>query len=185
MTAHYDGRRFFNPGATGVPSLWALPRMLLTRRARWPSEVSVEPRRPPTPRNAGDVIVTFIGHASFLIQIGTTSLMIDPVYSERASPVAFAGPHRVRQPGVPFDVLPAISAVLLSHNHYDHCDRATLQLLDELCELMVDGSLCALGGLTPFPVLSAIRHFPEDFDKPAPKPLAHVGERAQETQQWR
>ena len=62
---------------------------------------------------------------------------------------------------------------------------ANLQLLDELCELMVDGSLCALGGLTPFPVLSAIRHFPEDFDKPAPKPLAHVGERAQETQQWR
>ncbi len=60
---------------------------------------------------------------------------------------------------------------------------ANLQLLDELCELMVDGSLCALGGLTPFPVLSAVRHFPEDFDKPVP--LAHVGERAQETQQWR
>lgn len=62
---------------------------------------------------------------------------------------------------------------------------ANLQLLDELCELMVDGSLCALGGLTPFPVLSAVRHFPEDFDKPAPIPPAHVGERAQETQQWR
>ena len=62
---------------------------------------------------------------------------------------------------------------------------ANLQLLDELCELMVDGSLCALGGLTPFPVLSAVRHFPEDFDKPAPVPPAHVGARAQETQQWR
>jgi formate dehydrogenase iron-sulfur subunit len=62
---------------------------------------------------------------------------------------------------------------------------ANLQLLDELCELMVDGSLCALGGLTPFPVLSAVRHFPEDFDKPAAVPLAHVGDRAQETQQWR
>jgi formate dehydrogenase iron-sulfur subunit len=62
---------------------------------------------------------------------------------------------------------------------------ANLQLLDELCELMVDGSLCALGGLTPFPVLSAVRHFPEDFDKPAPVVPAHVGERAQETQPWR
>jgi formate dehydrogenase iron-sulfur subunit len=62
---------------------------------------------------------------------------------------------------------------------------ANLQLLDELCELMVDGSLCALGGLTPFPVLSAIRHFPEDFDKPAPAPVAHLADRAQETQQWR
>jgi formate dehydrogenase iron-sulfur subunit len=62
---------------------------------------------------------------------------------------------------------------------------ANLQLLDELCELLVDGSLCALGGLTPFPVLSAVRHFPEDFDRPAPVPPAHVGARAQETQQWR
>jgi formate dehydrogenase iron-sulfur subunit len=62
---------------------------------------------------------------------------------------------------------------------------ANLQLLDELCELMVDGSLCALGGLTPFPVLSALRHFPEDFDKPAPVPPDPVGGRAQETQSWR
>jgi formate dehydrogenase iron-sulfur subunit len=67
-----------------------------------------------------------------------------------------------------------------------HEDRpANLHLLDELCELMLDGSLCALGGLTPYPVLSAVRHFPEDFDKPAPVPPAHAGERAQETQQWR
>jgi formate dehydrogenase iron-sulfur subunit len=62
---------------------------------------------------------------------------------------------------------------------------ANLQLLDELCEIMLDGSLCALGGLTPFPVLSAIRHFPEDFDKPAPRPPAHLADKAQETQQWR
>jgi formate dehydrogenase iron-sulfur subunit len=45
-----------------------------------------------------------------------------------------------------------------------------LELLDDLCELMTDGSLCALGGLIPLPVLSAIRNFPEDFDKPAPAP---------------
>jgi formate dehydrogenase iron-sulfur subunit len=67
-----------------------------------------------------------------------------------------------------------------------HQDRtANLQLLDELCELMLDGSLCALGGLTPYPVLSAVRHFPEDFDKPAPVPPGHAGDRAQETQPWR
>jgi len=60
-----------------------------------------------------------------------------------------------------------------------------LQLLDDLCELMLDGSLCALGGLTPYPVLSAVRHFPEDFDRPAPVLPAHVGDRAQETQPWR
>jgi formate dehydrogenase iron-sulfur subunit len=59
-----------------------------------------------------------------------------------------------------------------------------LELLDDLCELMVDGSLCALGGLTPNPVLSAIRHFPEDFDKPAPPPPAFMPAQAQETQSW-
>jgi L-ascorbate metabolism protein UlaG (beta-lactamase superfamily) len=76
------------------------------------------------------VIVTFIGHASFLVQIGAAGMLIDPVYAERASPIRFAGPRRVRRPGVPLDALPAIAIVLLSHNHYDHCDRATLRLLE-------------------------------------------------------
>ena len=65
-----------------------------------------------------------------------------------------------------------------------HQDRTqNLELLDDLCELMLDGSLCALGGLTPLPVQSAIRHFAEDFDKPAPQPPVPVGK--QETQPWR
>jgi formate dehydrogenase iron-sulfur subunit len=58
-----------------------------------------------------------------------------------------------------------------------------LELLDDLCELMLDGSLCALGGLIPYPVQSAIRHFPEDFDKPAPVPL-HAAEQAKGAQPW-
>ena len=63
-------------------------------------------------------------------------------------------------------------------------DRAgNLELLDDLCELMLDGSLCALGGLIPYPVQSAIRHFPEDFDKPAPVAL-RPAEQAKETQPW-
>src|SRR5256885_14423478 len=106
-----------------------VPRMLLTPRTRWPATLPVEPRRPP---GAGpdDVVVTFVGHATFLVQVGATSLLIDPQYSERASPVSFAGPRRVRAPGVRFDDLPPISLVLLSHNHYDHCDLATLRALE-------------------------------------------------------
>jgi len=77
------------------------------------------------------VVVTFVGHATFLIQAAATSVLIDPVYSQRASPVSFAGPRRVRAPGVRFDDLPDISLVLLSHNHYDHCDMRTLQRLDQ------------------------------------------------------
>jgi L-ascorbate metabolism protein UlaG (beta-lactamase superfamily) len=127
-TDHFDGRRFFNPnGANGQP-FWMVPRMLLTPWTRWPSEVTVEPRRPPTP-GPDEVVVTFVGHATFLIQAGTASVLTDPVYSKRASPVSFAGPQQVRAPGVRFDDLPPISIVLLSHNHYDHCDLETLQLL--------------------------------------------------------
>jgi len=88
----------------------------------------VEPRRPPNP-GPDEVVTTFIGHATFLIQAAGISVLIDPVYYERASPVSFAGPRRARAPGVRFDDLPPISLVLLSHNHYDHCDLGTLQLL--------------------------------------------------------
>jgi L-ascorbate metabolism protein UlaG (beta-lactamase superfamily) len=126
---HFDGRRFFNPnGANGQP-VWMIPRMLLTPRTPWPSHVPVEPRRPPQV-GPDDVVVTFVGYSTFLIQVGVTSVLTDPVYAERASPVAFAGPRRVRPPGVRFDDLPSISLVLLSHNHYDHCDLGTLRALD-------------------------------------------------------
>jgi L-ascorbate metabolism protein UlaG (beta-lactamase superfamily) len=141
-TDHFDGRRFFNPnGANGQPN-WKVTRMLLTPRTRWPSEVPVEPRRPPHP-GPGEVVVTFIGHATFLIQVaipplpggegagGEVNVLIDPVFSSRASPVSFAGPRRARAPGVRFDDLPTISLVLLSHNHYDHCDLRTLRLLEQ------------------------------------------------------
>jgi L-ascorbate metabolism protein UlaG (beta-lactamase superfamily) len=129
-TDHFDGRRFFNPnGGNGQP-LWMVPRLLLTPWTRWPSEVPVQPRRPPTP-GPHQVVVTFVGHASFLIQVAGASVLTDPVYSPRASPVSFAGPRQVRVPGVPFDDLPTITLVLLSHNHYDHCDLATLRRLEQ------------------------------------------------------
>jgi len=129
VTAHFDGRRFRNPNGANGRTFWMVPRMLLTSRTRWPATLPVEPRRPP---GAGpdDVVVTFIGHATFLVQVGATGLLIDPVYSQRASPVSFAGPRRVRAPGVRFDDLPPIALVLLSHNHYDHCDLATLRALE-------------------------------------------------------
>ena len=129
LTDHFDGRRFFNPnGANGQP-FWMGPKVLLTPWARWPSEVSVEPRLPPNP-GPDDVVVTFVGHATFLIQVAATNLLVDPVYSQRASPFSVVGPRRHRAPGVRFDDLPTISLVLLSHNHYDHCDLGTLRLLE-------------------------------------------------------
>jgi L-ascorbate metabolism protein UlaG (beta-lactamase superfamily) len=82
-------------------------------------------------------IVTFIGHSTFLIQTAAGNILTDPIFSERASPLSMLGPRRVRQPAIPFDDLPSISTVLLSHNHYDHCDLRTLGMLAERFDPLV------------------------------------------------
>ena len=125
---HFDGTRFFNPtGANGQP-FSALPRMLRTPRTPWPRRIAVHPHRPPA-LEAARAIVTFIGHSTFLIQTPSGNLLTDPVYAQRAGPFNAFGPRRVRQPAVLFDDLPPISVVLLSHNHYDHCDVRALGML--------------------------------------------------------
>jgi len=84
------------------------------------------------PRGAPDLLtITWIGHTSFLIQIGGLNLLTDPVWSDRASPVQFAGPRRWVPPAVDFDRLPPIDAVILSHDHYDHLDSSTVSRLAE------------------------------------------------------
>jgi L-ascorbate metabolism protein UlaG (beta-lactamase superfamily) len=126
----FGGRRFVNPtGANGQP-FWRVPQLLVTRHTPWPERVAVTPRRPPSLARADAAIVTFVGHATFLIQTEAANILTDPIYSERASPLPFAGPRRVREPGVRLDDLPPISVVLLSHNHYDHCDLRTLRTLE-------------------------------------------------------
>ena len=73
--------------------------------------------------------ITWIGHTSFLIQLAGLNILTDPIWSERASPVQFAGPKRWVPPGVEFDRLPPIDVVLLSHDHYDHLDARTISRL--------------------------------------------------------
>lgn len=123
---HFDGRRFFNPGGLNGRGFHELPRMLLTKRTPWPRTVRVIPHRPPAPQGPQDVIVTFIGHSTFLVQSGYHNILTDPMYSERAGPLPFVGPRRARAPGVRLTDLPEISVVLVSHNHYDHCDRRSI-----------------------------------------------------------
>ncbi|HEU4959315.1 MAG TPA: MBL fold metallo-hydrolase [Sphingomonas sp.] len=137
ITDHFDGARFFNPDGedTAAPPsgrsrggfLW---RYLTNRddRPDWPEQVAVTPSIPP-PRVAGSrMLVTWIGHASVLVQTEGLNILIDPVWSEQAGPFGL-GPKRVTAPGVRFDDLPKIDLVLVSHNHYDHMDLATLKRL--------------------------------------------------------
>jgi len=99
--------------------------MLLTRRARWPPYLADVPGPPPA-RDTASAVVTFVGHATFLIQTAAGNILTDPIYSTHAGPWNRLGPRRVRPAAIAFDALPPISIVLLSHNHYDHCDLTTL-----------------------------------------------------------
>lgn len=125
---HFDGRRFFNPTGPALQPLSAVPRMLLSRRARWPRRI-VEAPQPIPDRNGAAAAVTFIGHATFLIQTSVGNILADPVFAERAGPWGLVGPRRVRPPAISLEALPNISTILLSHNHYDHCDVRTLRVL--------------------------------------------------------
>jgi L-ascorbate metabolism protein UlaG (beta-lactamase superfamily) len=127
---HFDGTHFFNPTGLAAQPFSAVPRMLLERRTPWPVRIDDPPRALPALERSV-AIVTFIGHATFLIQTAAGNILTDPMYAERASPLRMVGPRRVRQPALRFDSLPPISTVLLSHNHYDHCDLHTLRALAE------------------------------------------------------
>ena len=128
ISDHFDGRRFANPTGLTAPPWSAVPRMLIERRTRWPSHLNITQRKPPALDGAA-AMITFIGHATFLIQGVAGSILTDPIYSERAGPLNLFGPRRVRQPAIALDDLPPISTILLSHNHYDHCDLPTLRRL--------------------------------------------------------
>ena len=128
VTDHFDGTRFFNPtGANGKP-FTAVPRMLREPRTPWPAAIAVT-QVPPPALGAASAVVTFIGHSTFLIQTPSGHVITDPVYAVQAGPFGRFGPRRVRRPAVRFEDLPPISTVLLSHNHYDHCDLRTLRAL--------------------------------------------------------
>jgi L-ascorbate metabolism protein UlaG (beta-lactamase superfamily) len=133
VSDHYDGERFFNPGPRtarqGSPKRFINRVIGSDERAEWPAQVPIATTIPAA-RVAGDAMrVTWIGHATTLIQTQGLNILTDPIWSERASPFSFAGPKRVRAPGVRFEDLPKIDVVLISHNHYDHLDLPTLQRL--------------------------------------------------------
>jgi L-ascorbate metabolism protein UlaG (beta-lactamase superfamily) len=129
LSDHFDGTRFFNPGGIEPRGRLDFLRWQLTERwAAWPEGFPspFPPDRPPASVEGETVRIAYIGHASFLVQARGRSILIDPVWAERASPFAFAGPKRVNPPGIAFEDLPKIDHVLVTHNHYDHMDVETI-----------------------------------------------------------
>jgi L-ascorbate metabolism protein UlaG (beta-lactamase superfamily) len=132
LSDHFDGFRFIDPHGMEPKSLGELARWwsVRSRRDLWPASVPSPFADSPPARIEGRALrVSFVGHASLLVQTAGLNILIDPVWSERVSPVDFVGPRRVNEPGIPFALLPKIDVVLVSHNHYDHLDIPTLSRL--------------------------------------------------------
>ncbi len=128
---HFDGKRFYNPDAPQAPGFRDLLRWKLSSRPeKSPRFVSDVQQSIPPPRVEGtELRVTLVNHSTVLLQLLGMNILTDPIWSERTSPVAWAGPRRRRAPGVAWENLPRIDIVLLSHNHYDHLDLPTLRRL--------------------------------------------------------
>ena len=124
--------RFTNAPETSKPSFGRVVRhILFGRTGQWPSR-RIEPRRAlrlGQPQRSDRAAITFVNHSTVLIQIAGLNILTDPVWSERVGPFSWAGPERAVQPGIPFEQLPPIDVVVVSHNHYDHLDVPTLQRL--------------------------------------------------------
>ena len=106
---------------------WQLTR----KKSKWPTEI-IEPEeydKPPKSISGDEFRVSMVGHSTILIQTHGLNILTDPIWSDRASPVGFAGPKRAIYPGVKFAELPRIDIVIVSHNHYDHMDKETIKML--------------------------------------------------------
>jgi L-ascorbate metabolism protein UlaG (beta-lactamase superfamily) len=135
ISDHFDGERFFDPNGTPPGSRRNLLRWFVDRhwrggKAKWPPWApSPYADRPPQRVEGAVWRISYVGHASFLLQTAGLNMLLDPVWSKRASPFRHIGPKRVNNPGIAFADLPPIDLVLVSHAHYDHLDLATLSRL--------------------------------------------------------
>ena len=140
VSDHFDGERFHNPGpeddTTRPPAGGSRAGFFLRYltksdgRPPWPETVAVTPARPPARVEGEQMLVTWVGHATVLVQSDGLNILTDPIWSDRTGPFG-RGPKRVAAPGIKFEDLPKIDLVLLSHNHYDHFDLPTLKRLWE------------------------------------------------------
>ncbi len=129
---HFDGTKFRNVPAAPQPGFGGFIQWQLQGGAiDWPDWVDVRPSKPDPVAPPHAIRVTFVNHATTLVQIDGVNILTDPVWSDRVSPVSFVGPERHKPPGIRFDDLPPIDAVLISHDHHDHCDGATLKRLSD------------------------------------------------------
>jgi L-ascorbate metabolism protein UlaG (beta-lactamase superfamily) len=135
---HYDGKHFFNQDKsvdlkTGFKNV--LKWYLKDKKHPWPKVVeNTFKANLNNDVKANEAAITFINHATLLVQLDQLNILTDPVFSKRVSPVSWMGPKRIREPGLKLEELPKIDVVTISHNHYDHMDLASIKKLHGLFE---------------------------------------------------
>ncbi|HKN66591.1 MAG TPA: MBL fold metallo-hydrolase [Gemmatimonadaceae bacterium] len=137
MTAgHHTARGYRNPWPDSEPrGLRDVIRWSLERRKRAlppdPAPGSIPIAAPTFAERVGadELSATWVGHSTVLLQLGAINILTDPMWSDRASPVSFAGPRRLVAAAFDLKLLPSIDVVLISHNHYDHLDKPTVRAL--------------------------------------------------------
>ncbi|KTD22323.1 MBL fold metallo-hydrolase [Legionella israelensis] len=133
VSDHFDGKKFYYPGEREKPrsftrdiyNIWTAVFQPL-----WYLPKDVKPYSI-CPSQIKGIKISFINHSTVLIQSKKINVLLDPIYSYRASPFSWIGPARAHKPGIHFQNLPKIDVVLISHNHYDHMDVSTLKRLDK------------------------------------------------------
>lgn len=132
VTDHFDGEKFYNRINSDFSVIdffrFSVPFNFIKKE--WPKWIDSIPWKiPQGKRAAGGISVTYINHSTSLIQVDGITILTDPIFTERTSAFSWIGPKRVRNPGVSLDDLPPVDVILVSHNHYDHLDIESLQLL--------------------------------------------------------
>jgi L-ascorbate metabolism protein UlaG (beta-lactamase superfamily) len=165
VTDHFDGKKFHNYDPTkGVFSLqdimkWQYYEFRDDIKKLWPKFLDDVTEAEVTESVYGDEIkVTFINHATFLIQVDGKNYLTDPLFSERVSPLSWVGPKRYRKSGIDIKNLPPIDYIILSHDHYDHCDIDALYYIQQKFGSKILSGL----GMSKFLSISGIQS--EDMD---------------------
>jgi len=136
MPKNYDGKRkrFFGDRPLEHTFWDILKWRFLEKRSVWPKEVvpSSNIVQSSYDEASDSLRVTYIGHATLLVQSHALNILTDPHFSKRASPIPWLGPKRVQPPGIPISSLPRIDIIFISHNHYDHLDITSLKQIWKL-----------------------------------------------------
>ncbi len=147
VSDHFDGSHFFNPWAKREGTFLSVLKWKMGPKGKtWPKHVDNLFADLPPARVEGDKLrLSFVGHATVLIQTEGLNILTDPVWSQKIGPLPGLMLQRVTDPGISFDHLPKIDLILLSHNHYDHLDLKTLQQIWQRDRPLI---LCPLGNDT-------------------------------------